>query len=130
MPNVDPLHPEWDDDERAAGDAARDEGISNAARGTPPGWRMMADAAVLYVAKRRPEFTTDAVWYVLDSWDVPVPPEPRAMGPVMQAAEAAGWCEVITGKVHRTIRRSRHRAPIWVYRSNVYQPPKAAVAAV
>ena len=57
------------------------------------------------------EWTSDDVWKTLR-----LPREPRALGPVINAAVKAGWCEA-TGRYVKSKRKSRHRAPIAVYRS-------------
>ena len=98
------------------GDALRDAAIRRVADNANPDWKVEAVRVVSTVAQRMPEFTTDDVWHLIEE----VTHEPRAMGPVMKAAAAAGLIEA-TDRFKLTERPSRHRAPVRVWKSLVYK---------
>jgi len=116
---VDPLFPESNREAIRQGELFKADGMSRAEMHGPPSWRGWAELAVRYVAEHRERFTTDPVWTVLESWSVPVPPEPRALGPLMKAACTWGWCEP-TGETHKSVRPDCHRRPLAVYRSRLF----------
>ena len=116
---MNPLYPEQDAAAVALGTALRDAAMAQVDAAAPPDWRSDAEQAVLYVARRRERFTTDAVWAVLDNWLVAQPPEPRALGPLMKSACSWGWCEP-TPVWHLSVRPACHRRPVRVYRSLVF----------
>lgn len=118
----DPLFPERDLGAMRQGELFKADGMRRAEVGTPKSWRGYAELAVEYVALHRERFTTDPVWKVLESWQVPVPPEPRALGPLMKAACGWGWCEP-TYETRLSVRPECHRRPIMVYRSHRYRRP-------
>lgn len=81
-------------------------------------WKQNARAAVEEVCRMRPggEFTTDAVWYVLEQmWNTEGPHERRAMGPVMLRAARDGLIAQ-TDRFQKTTRKQAHRAPLQVWR--------------
>lgn len=92
----------------------------------PEDWKAWAYLAIRYIAKRRAEMTTDPVWYMLEAWDVPGPPEPRALGPVMRGAAALGWIEA-TNRTHKSVRPGCHRRDLRVYRSCLFGLPGLTV---
>lgn len=82
-------------------------------------WRQIAYEAVVWVAQRRQEFTSDSIWFVLRNlWKVPSPTEPRALGPVMMKAKKNLVC-VGTGRTKLSTRPECHASPKPVYRSLV-----------
>lgn len=103
------------------GAAERDAGIVAAAIGADPEWARAALHAVAWVAERRERFTTDAVWGVLERFQVYPPREPRAMGPVIKRAQAEGWIDP-TDEFRPSVRPVCHRQPIRVWRSSLYRP--------
>ncbi|HXJ29483.1 MAG TPA: hypothetical protein VNG35_02530 [Gemmatimonadales bacterium] len=117
---MNPLFSELDRAAVAEGRRRREAALDQVASGTPPGWRGWAEFAVQYVARHRERFTTDAVWSMLDYWDILAPIEPRAMGPVMRAAASYGWCES-TGDWEQSSRPLNHRRPVTVYRSLLWE---------
>jgi hypothetical protein len=119
MPD-DPLYPEWDEGAMRQGELFKADGMRRVEVHAPVSWRGSAELAVRYVAERRPEFTTDAVWAVLEAWGVPVPPEPKALGPLMKAACGWHWCAP-TGEYRLSVRPQNHRRPVAVYRSKLFQ---------
>lgn len=116
----DPLHPEWDTEKLRQGEMFKADGMARADRNAPESWRGNAELALKYVAERRPKLTSDPVWTVLQRWGVDAPPEPRALGPLMKAACGWGWITP-TGEFVLSARPERHRAPIAVYRSELYE---------
>jgi hypothetical protein len=114
-----PLFPEWDQAAREESTRRRDAAMHRVDEHAPTTWKECAESAIRWVAERREEMTTDPVWYVLDSWSVPFPPEPRALGPLMKSACKWGWLEQ-TGRVHKSVRPECHRRPLAVYKSKVY----------
>jgi hypothetical protein len=102
-----------------AGTLARDRAIDAVDKAADDAWKIKAWEAILYVARVRQRFTTDAVWYMLQEWGVPPPREPRAMGPMV----VRGMREEIfgaTGERKRSERVGCHRRPIDVYLSKIY----------
>lgn len=82
-------------------------------------WRPVAYEAVTWVAKRKAEFTSDAVWFVLyNLWHTPPPHDPRALGPVMKRAAKNGLIQDTGRKKHST-RPECHTREIPIYRSLV-----------
>lgn len=116
----DPLHPEWNLDAMRQGELFKADGMRRAEEHAPVSWRGWAELAVRWVALRRPEFTTDPVWSVLEAWDVEAPPEPRALGPLMKAACGWRWCAP-TERTSLSVRPECHRRPIRVYRSRLFK---------
>jgi hypothetical protein len=112
----DPLHPERDLESLRQGELFKADGMRRAEAHAPVSWRGWAELAVRHVAERRERFTTDPVWTLLRSWNIPLPPEPRALGPLMQASITWGWCEP-TGEYVKSVLPQNHRRPIAVYRS-------------
>lgn len=116
---TDPLYPEWDEAARREGDRLRDEAMHRAEQNAPLSFRAGVMLALHYIATYRRELTTDPVWYVLEDWGEPKPPEPRALGPIMKSAVAWGWI-VPTEKTWRSVRPDCHRRWLRVYASLLY----------
>lgn len=90
---------------------ARDEAITQVGGAAPSAWMDEARAAVIHVAVRTKDFTTDDVWERLgDS----TPPEPRAMGAVMKSLSSAGKI-VATGHYRKSVRVQCHARPVAVW---------------
>jgi len=102
-----------------AGAVARDSALDAVERAADEEWKRKAWEAILYVAKRRSAFTTDAVWYMLQEWKVASPREPRAMGPMVLRGRREGIFEV-TGDRKKSERVGCHRRPIDIYRSKIF----------
>ncbi len=103
----------------AAGNASRDEAMYRVERAASPEWKAYAMEAVEWAAQRRNTFTSDAVWWALVAADVKRPHQPKAMGPVMTLGERFGLI-VPTERFVPTVRPSRNRAPIRVWKSLIY----------
>lgn len=96
---------------------AREDAIDRAEANADRSWYALSRAAVIYVAERHEEFTTDAVWERLADCDVDLDThEHRAMGGVMRAALRDGIIER-TDRTRQSTRPSAHRRPMRVWRS-------------
>lgn len=96
----------------AAGKALKEKALKKVALGSPPGWIEKAIRAVSQVARDTGNFTSDDVWAV----GLERPPEPRALGAVMSMMAKLGLIEK-TGAYTPTTQKSRHAAPIAVWRA-------------
>jgi len=63
----------------------RDEAMLRVEHSTPPPWRAEAEAVLDGLIALGGDFSSDDLWAVL-----PAPPEPRALGPVIQRAAKEG----------------------------------------
>lgn len=100
------------------GRLARDAAIERAELGANPVWAVTALWAVRFLASRRPSFTTDDVWAVLDDLQVETP-ERRALGGVMRHAAAAGFITP-TDTFIRSHRPECHCRPVLCWRSLLF----------
>lgn len=95
----------------AAGHRAKEAALEQVGGNSPPDWKARARAIVLALSLSRPAFTSDDVWQAgLDE-----PHEPRALGAVMNSLAKSGAIEK-TGAYVQTARKTRHNAPIAVWR--------------
>lgn len=98
-------------EKREASKLAGRKAAQRALAAAPSGWEIAARAHVLRVAARQPGgFTADDVW----ADGLAPPPEPRALGGVMQAIAKERTIRK-TGRFVATTRGSRHGAPIAVW---------------
>ena len=96
---------------------ARDEAIKQVARPAAD-WIEEAVAAVAAICRSRGrggEFTTDAIWAVLNRWGVEPPAEHRAMGAVMKRVPKLGLA-VPTDRTRKSTRVVNHACPLRVWR--------------
>jgi len=96
---------------------ARDEAIAQVARPAED-WIRLAVQAVKAICQFRGSggmFTTDAVWAVLEHWNVDPPDEPRALGAAMMRAKKLGLCEP-TSVTQKSVRVDCHARPVRVWR--------------
>jgi hypothetical protein len=98
------------------GETLRDEAVRRVEDHAPVDWNKQALAAVKFVAERKREFSTDAVWQVLEQRGIGGPPEPRALGAVMRRAVRVGLVEA-TDRVEKSRRPECHRRPVKLWRS-------------
>jgi len=99
-----------------AAQVARDVAIDQVERAAGAAWLTRAVAAISFVARIRPEFTTDEVWQVLSgAGEAGRPREPRAMGAAMRVAHLTGIC-VPTTETMMSIRVACHRRPLRIWR--------------
>lgn len=82
-----------------------------------PRWPVLAKAAVAAVARRLERFTTDDVWEELAEREAGGG-DPRAIGPVMDAAAADGTIER-TDETVKSSRKECHGRPVRVWISRV-----------
>lgn len=93
----------------------RDVGMARADTAAPRPWKDYADDAIRHLARTHGgEFTSDDVWRILDEWEIPRPPEGRALGPRMVAARNAGIIEP-TGRYRPTDQTKSHGSPAALY---------------
>ena len=97
------------------GTRRRDAAIDQARDHAPEDWYRLANRAVVEVTRTHGLFTTDDVWAVLDRWDAPAPPEPRAMGAVMRDI-GRSRVAVPTDRTRLSERPECHRRPLRVWR--------------
>jgi len=97
--------------------AARDAAIEQVDDAASVDWKAEALVAVARVCEIREEFTTDAVWALLDQRGVAIPREPRAMGAIMRRAVVAGLC-LPTDRTSKSVRVECHRRPLQIWASN------------
>lgn len=93
-----------------AGMDARDTAIAIVGANAPDEWLRAARFATLCVATERQEFTTDHVWAALADLGIGLPPEPRAMGTVIQSLANARQITG-TGRFIPTARPGAHCRP-------------------
>jgi hypothetical protein len=94
-----------------AGKRGKEDGLARVAAHAPSAWMVKARALVVDVAKRKDTFTSDDVWQA----GLETPPEPRALGAVMNELARAQLVEK-TGQYVKTARKTRHNAPVAVWR--------------
>lgn len=90
-----------------------DNKIESVAANAASGWCDAAYKAVITVAARRSQFTTDDVWAELQA---PPTHDHRAMGAVMRRAKSEKVCEP-TGEYRTSVREVAHGRPVRVWRS-------------
>jgi hypothetical protein len=95
-----------------AAQAARDLAMTYAEAGGDPAWQEAARHAVWWLACNRETFTVDDVWALLDEREVPRPPEPRALGPILMRALRKGAIRD-TGKMARSVRRNASKITVY-----------------
>jgi len=97
------------------GKLQRDKALERVERNAEEAWKESAREAVERLAAIRDEFTTDAVWTMVDRMGLKTH-EPRAMGAIMRRAASEGICEA-TDRTRRSVRPECHCRPIRVWRS-------------
>lgn len=93
------------------GEKLANEGIERSDSGATEEWREMANLAFVLAAIKNYDFTSDAVWAILeDDWKVKSPKERKAMGARARYAVSAGTIEMT--EEHRPSKRpDAHRNP-------------------
>lgn len=91
------------------------EAIGRAGENADERWTRDARSAIRTVAFKGVEFTTDAVWELLDKVSSARTHEPRAMGALMREAQRAGLIRT-TGAYIKSSRPDCHLRPcaVWV----------------
>lgn len=99
--------------DRAQAEGARERDILRADLGADDGYREAAMAAIRRVADRLAEFTTDDV--LAEAPEIEAAHEPRALGPMMLAAAAAGWIQSTDRMAKSSRRQSNARMKrVWI----------------
>jgi len=98
-------------DSLALGELGKERGMAAAARGVGLVWMAEARTVIRKVAREQREFTSDHVWAA----GLARPNEPRALGAALTELARAGFIEK-TGKYVKTTQKTRHAAPIAVWR--------------
>lgn len=95
-----------------ASELAREDGIRRVTTGSPAGWQESAVAVIKSVAQRFSHLCSDDLW----ASGLTTPPESRALGAAMRVANTLGYIRS-TDEFVLTHQKSRHRAPIRVWKS-------------
>ncbi len=98
-------------------ETGRQSGMADAVAGTPAGWTQQAIDLIRQLALHHPFLCADDLWAA----GLQPPPEARALGPVFVRARSIGILKA-TPMFILTTQVERHRAPIRVWRSQLYQP--------
>lgn len=107
------------------GKEERDDAIARADVNADPDWKEVALKAVRWLATESAEFTTDDVWWALNTYYPNLGThEPRALGAVMRRASRDGFIEP-TNRVKESERAVCHRNPKKVWRSLVFRSDAA-----
>ncbi len=101
----------------AEAEAIKQGAIARVGRHADPGWKVRAMLAVRRIALVMAIFTADDVWDFMG--DDTCPGDPRAMGAVLQKMAKKGVCGS-TGTSRKSIRKSRQRGYVTVWRSLIY----------
>ena len=106
-----------------AAKTAKQDGMGQVAANADERWKLAMEAALIATARRLSQFTADDVFITLYRSN-PYPPEThdrRALGPIMLAAAKSGICRKADDVPWvPTQRRSRHAAPLQVWRSLIH----------
>lgn len=103
---------------------ARDRALVQVDSNANGDWKRQARACVLELCISRQEFTTDAVWALLERRGARTH-EPRALGAVMRHAVGEEWCAP-TGRYHPSVRVDCHARPLQIWRSLISEQEIAA----
>ena len=95
---------------------ARNQAIEQVEHNAEPTWKLHCEAAIRWLAKTRPEFTTDDVWELMHVRHNPMPHEPRAIGAMMTNAAKSGLISP-TDRYTPSARPECHRRPVKVWKS-------------
>jgi hypothetical protein len=98
-----------------SGIQGREQGMQQAEAHASEEWKEHVMLAICLTAVRNQYFTSALVWEQVNESTH----EPRAMGCMMRHAKKNGWIEP-TDQFVASTRPSRHRAPLRVWKSNIY----------
>lgn len=105
----------------ATAQAAKQEAVGRVAMHANPEWVQMAFQGVETLARIHAEFTTDNLWQFMETLGRGVSThEPRALGPVMIAAQKRHWIAP-TGRYEQSRRPACHLRPIAIWKSLIYR---------
>ena len=88
--------------------------IKQVAAHADPQWVAKANEALDIVIKNNQEFTSDQVWKLLDSWQVPRPHSPSAMGSIMRSAAKSKRIKK-TGRFIPSTQATNHQRDVAVW---------------
>ena len=92
----------------------KDQAIAQVESHADPQWIAKANEALDIVIKNNQEFTSDQVWKLLDSWQVPRPHSPSAMGAIMRRAALAKRIKK-TGRFIPSAQATNHQRDVAVW---------------
>jgi hypothetical protein len=92
----------------------KDQAITEVESHADPKWVAKANQALDVVIKNTTQFTTDQVWEILDSWQVPRPHAPSAMGSIMRNAAKAKLIKK-TGRFIPSTQATNHQRDVAVW---------------
>ena len=92
----------------------KDQAIAEVESHADPQWIAKANEALDILIKNNQEFTSDQVWKLLDSWQVPRPHAPSAMGAIMRRAALAKRIKK-TGRFIPSAQSTNHQRDVAVW---------------
>ena len=93
---------------------SKDQAIAEVESHADPEWVAKANEALDILIKNNQEFTSDQVWKLLDSWQVPRPHAPSAMGAIMRRAALAKRIKK-TGRFIPSAQSTNHQRDVAVW---------------
>jgi len=93
---------------------SKDQAIKEVESHADPQWIAKANEALDILIKNNQEFTSDQVWKLLDSWQVPRPHAPSAMGSIMRRAALAKRIKK-TGRFIPSTQGTNHQRDVAVW---------------
>ena len=93
---------------------SKDQAIAEVESHADPQWIAKANEALDILIKNNQEFTSDQVWKLLDSWQVPRPHAPSAMGAIMRRAALAKRIKK-TGRFIPSAQSTNHQRDVAVW---------------
>ena len=93
---------------------SKDQAIKEVESHADPQWIGKANEALDILFKNNQEFTSDQVWKLLDSWQVPRPHAPSAMGSIMRRAALAKRIKK-TGRFIPSTQGTNHQRDVAVW---------------
>jgi hypothetical protein len=103
--------------------AVRDASMDLIEGNTSKAWRDAMMGLTEEVAKIREYFTSDHVFYLASKRKMPFIHDRRAFGPIIKAAQRDGICQP-TERFIPCRRKTRHAAPLRVWRSLIFVRPQ------
>ena len=108
-----------------AGDAALQHALTNVARGAGGEWLDAMYVVVVSVARTLFVFTSDDVWWLAERLNLEIPPDRRALGPVMQRCAYEDLIQR-DWTTEKTIRANNHRRDLNAWQSLICRSVTAA----
>ena len=92
----------------------KDQAIAEVETHADPEWVAKANEALDILIKNNQDFTSDQVWKLLDSWQVPRPHSPSAMGSIMRSAAKSKRIKK-TGRFIPSTQATNHQRDVAVW---------------